>query len=59
MKVYVNGKEVHLSPGMTVKHALTQAGLSDVLDAGEKDLRRMGKRTGVGWRPPGRGESFY
>ncbi len=36
MKVYVNDNPVHLSPGMTVKHALTQAGLSDVLDQGKK-----------------------
>ena len=36
MKVYVNGKEVHLSVGMTVKHALTQAGLLEVLDQGKK-----------------------
>ena len=30
MKVYVNDKPVHLSPGMTVKHALAQAGLSEM-----------------------------
>jgi sulfur carrier protein ThiS len=36
MEVYVNDKPVHLSTGMTVKHALTQTGLSEMLEQGKK-----------------------
>lgn len=36
MEVYVNGKPVHLPPGMTVKHALTRAGLLEELESGKK-----------------------
>ena len=36
MEVYVNDKPVHLLPGMTVKHALTHAGLIEKLGSGKK-----------------------
>jgi hypothetical protein len=36
MEVYVNDAPVHLSPGMTVKHALAQSGLLKMLEQGKK-----------------------
>ena len=38
MKVYVNDREVNLTPGMTVKHALTAAGLINVVQQRKKGL---------------------
>jgi len=36
MVVYVAGHEVHLFPGMTVRHALIQAGLLKDLEEGKR-----------------------
>ena len=38
MVVFVNDKEVHLLPGMTIKHALTQAGLLKSLETRQARL---------------------
>jgi len=36
MRVYVNDQPIDLIPGMTVKHALVQAGLLKKVDASRK-----------------------
>jgi hypothetical protein len=48
MKVYVNDQEVNLGPGMTVKHALTAAGLIDEIEKGKKVYDEMGNEIGLG-----------
>ena len=48
MKVYVNNREVDLAPGMTVKHALTAAGLIDMIKQGKKVYDEMGNEIGLG-----------
>ena len=46
MKVYVNDQEVDLAPGMTVRHALTAAGLINEIDKGKKVYDEMGNEIG-------------
>jgi hypothetical protein len=48
MKVYVNDQEVNLGIGMTVKHALTAAGLIDEIEKGKKVYDEMGNEIGLG-----------
>jgi hypothetical protein len=48
MKVYVNNQEVNVAPGMTVRHALTAAGLIDVIKKGKKVYDEMGNEIGLG-----------
>lgn len=48
MKVFVNDREVTVGPGMTVKHALTAAGLIDEIDKGKKVYDEMGNEIGLG-----------
>lgn len=47
MKVYVNNTEIHLAPGMTVRHALIGAGLLDDIKAGKKVLDERGNEVGL------------
>ncbi len=47
MKVHVNGQEVNLAPGMTVKHALTAAGLIDEIKQGKKIFDEMDNEIGL------------
>ena len=47
MKVHVNGQEVNLAPGMTVKHALTAAGLIDEIKQGKKIFDEMDNEIGM------------
>jgi len=47
MVVFVNDKEVHLLPGMTVKHALTQAGLMSSVKAGKRVYDAWGNEIGL------------
>jgi hypothetical protein len=48
MKVYVNDQEVNLTPEMTVRHALTAAGLIDAVKSGKKIYDKMGNEIGLG-----------
>ncbi|HNQ46783.1 MAG TPA: hypothetical protein PKK52_07285 [Syntrophorhabdus sp.] len=48
MKVYVNDQEVDLAPGMTVRHALTAAGLINEIDKRKKVYDEMGNEIGLG-----------
>lgn len=48
MKVHVNGQEVNLAPGMTVKHALTAAGLIDEIKQGKKIYDEVENEIGLG-----------
>ncbi len=48
MKVFVNDQEVNLGPGMTVKHALTAAGLIDEVKKGKRVYDEMGNEIGSG-----------
>jgi hypothetical protein len=47
MIVFVNDKRVELLPGMTVKHALTQAGLLKSLEAGKRVYDEWGNEIGL------------
>jgi len=47
MIVFVNDKEFHLLPGMTVKHALTQAGLIESVKAGKRTYDEWGNELGL------------
>ena len=47
MNVHVNGQEVNLTPGMTVKHALTAAGLIDEIKQGKKVYDEMDNEIGM------------
>jgi len=47
MKVYVNNNEIHLAPGMTVRHAIVGAGLLDEINAGKKVLDEWGNEVGL------------
>jgi hypothetical protein len=47
MEVYVNDRQVHLFPGMTVKHALTQEGLLKKLECGKKVYDEWGNELGL------------
>jgi len=50
MKVYVNDREVNLVKGMTVKHALTAAGLMDEIKQGKKVFDETGNEIGLAER---------
>jgi hypothetical protein len=47
MRVYVNHRPLDLPPGMTVKHALIQAGLSHGLESGLKVYDDWGNEVGL------------
>jgi len=47
MKVLVNDREIYLAPGMTVRHALTGAGLLHDVEAGEKVFDEWGNELGL------------
>lgn len=47
MKIYVNGKEIELLPGMTVRHALIHAGLLKEIEKGKKVLDQWGNELGL------------
>ncbi len=47
MKVYVNGQAVYLTPGMTVRHALINAGLLNKVMHGLKVYDEWGNELGL------------
>ncbi len=47
MKVYVNDLEFELVPGMTVKHALIDAGLIDMIKQGKKVYDELENEVGL------------
>ena len=47
MKVFVNDKEVHLAPGMTVRHAIIGAGLGKEIKTGKRILDEWGNEVGL------------
>ena len=47
MKVFVNNREVHLAPGMTVRHAIIAAGLTKEIEAGKKVFDEWGNELGL------------
>ena len=47
MTVFVNDKRVDLLPGMTVRHALTQAGLLKSLEVGKRVYDEWGNEMGL------------
>ncbi|OGP57462.1 MAG: hypothetical protein A2162_09325 [Deltaproteobacteria bacterium RBG_13_52_11b] len=47
MIVFVNNKRVELLPNMTVRHALTQAGLLKSLEAGKRVYDEWGNEMGL------------
>lgn len=47
MKVFVNDREIHLAPGMTVRHALIGAGLIRDVEGGKKVFDERGNETGL------------
>lgn len=47
MKVFVNNSEIHLAPGMTVRHALIAAGLFEEVKAGRKAFDEWGNEVGL------------
>ncbi len=47
MKVFVNNSEIHLVPGMTVRHAIIGAGLLDDINAGKKVFDEWGNEIGL------------
>ncbi|MBM4295336.1 MAG: hypothetical protein FJ126_10615 [Deltaproteobacteria bacterium] len=47
MRVYVNHHPVDLLPGMTVKHALIQAGLLEEVARGRKTYDEYGNEIGL------------
>ena len=47
MKVFVNNTEVHLAPGMTVRHAIIAAGLTQEIAAGKKVFDAWGNEVGL------------
>jgi hypothetical protein len=47
MRVYVNHRPVELLPGMTVKHALIQAGLLEEVAGGRKPYDEFGNEVGL------------
>jgi hypothetical protein len=48
MRVYVNSKPVDLLPGMTVRHALLQAGLLKEVETGKEIYDEWGNEIGLG-----------
>ena len=51
MKVYVNQRRVELLPGMTVRHALIQAGLLEEVERGRKVFDQWGNEVGLDGEP--------
>ena len=47
MKIYVNEIEVALLPGMTVRHALINAGLLEDFEKGKKAFDQWGNELGL------------
>ncbi len=47
MRVYVNGQPVKLPGGMTVRHALINAGLLQEIEAGKKVYDEWGHEVGL------------
>jgi len=47
MQVYVNNEPVELLPGMTVRHALIKAGLSQQIEEGRKVYDAWGNEVGL------------
>ena len=47
MKVYVNGKPIHVLSGMTVRHALIQAALLGKIALGKKVYDEWGNELGL------------
>ena len=47
MKVYINNREVALLPGMTVRHAVIQAGLMSEIEAGKPVCDEWGNEMGL------------
>jgi hypothetical protein len=47
MRVYVNEQAVNILPGMTVKHALTQAGLLAEIKSGKKAFDERDNEIGL------------
>ncbi|OPY65142.1 MAG: hypothetical protein A4E63_03121 [Syntrophorhabdus sp. PtaU1.Bin050] len=48
MKVYVNGQEIHIVTGMTVRHALIAAALLRDVEFGKKTYDEKGNEIGLG-----------
>ena len=48
MRVYVNNQPLELLPGMTVRHALIQAGLLKEVEKGLKVYDAWGNELGLG-----------
>ena len=48
MRVYVNNQPLELLPGMTVRHALLQAGLLKEVEEGLKVYDAWGNELGLG-----------
>ncbi len=47
MRVYVNNEPVELLPGMTIRHALIKAGLSQQIETGRKVFDEWGNELGL------------
>ena len=47
MRVFVNDREVHLAPGMTVRHAIIGAGLIEEISAGTRVFDEWGNEVGL------------
>jgi hypothetical protein len=47
VKVLVNDDEIHLAPGMTVRHALIGAGLLREVEGGKKVFDEWGNEIGL------------
>ncbi|MBP1749608.1 MAG: hypothetical protein H6Q52_2147 [Deltaproteobacteria bacterium] len=47
MRVFVNNSEIHLAPGMTVRHAVMGAGLLEEINAGKKVFDERGNEVGL------------
>jgi hypothetical protein len=47
MQVYVNGREIELAPGMSVKHALIRLDLLKEIQAGKKVYDAEGHELGL------------
>ncbi|MCX5908518.1 MAG: hypothetical protein NTY64_15375 [Deltaproteobacteria bacterium] len=47
MRVYVNDQAINILPGMTVKHALTQAGLLAEVKSGKKAFDQWDNEIGL------------
>ncbi|RPI79269.1 MAG: hypothetical protein EHM45_03585 [Desulfobacteraceae bacterium] len=47
MRIYVNGREIDLAPGMSVKHALLALDLLKEIQAGKKVYDTAGHEVGL------------